>query len=580
METLELEPQKINDSLADYLDMYEISGSDAITAHSLERYLKDKEQDEAILQRGGNSSRSLANRIDRAFSAEKKDLIMFGLEQTNPACQVVAAEMIHFVPPREIAGLIKLALEHTNLEVQMIAASDINYAPINRRSELIMLALNHPNPDVQSAAAWKIKHVSVEDMSELIKFGLNHVNPDVQKAAAEVIDYAPKGERTALIKLGLKHPNPAIHKIASLIILTVPKEEQAELIALVSMNIKQGLESQNLAIKKEAPYLMESLVGENKKSMSEIVSADAKQGLHSSDPEERRVAAEMIKFASVNDRISLINLGLEQDDLETQKITVGMISYAPDDDIPRLIAKVLKSPVAEFQKIAAEIIEYAYPTDVAPLIKLCLEHENIEVRKIAASLLGYVPRRESPALFDLVIKRGLGEELIKPPLYRGNDMDKEHFSRKKFAKTGSGTTLVGGDLKDKVIVRHIEPEAFLAWQKIFEDHEVWRKAGFDYVPIEPIVSYRLNKTGMVDVFSGVLDLSLHEWGRKSDKFREELETQKYNIKKVLEDLHIAHGHTHDGNFCLRFFRDENGKVDFNRAPRVYLIDFDMAVSPK
>ena len=35
----------------------------------------------------------------------------------------------------------------------------------------------------------------------------------------------------------------------------------------------------------------------------------------------------------------------------------------------------------------------------------------------------------------------------------------------------------------------------------------------------------------------------------------------------------------DANFCLRFFRDENGKVDFDKIPRLYLIDFDQAISP-
>lgn len=31
------------------------------------------------------------------------------------------------------------------------------------------------------------------------------------------------------------------------------------------------------------------------------------------------------------------------------------------------------------------------------------------------------------------------------------------------------------------------------------------------------------------------------------------------------------------NFCLRFYRDENGNVDINKIPRIYLVDFDKAV---
>jgi hypothetical protein len=50
------------------------------------------------------------------------------------------------------------------------------------------------------------------------------------------------------------------------------------------------------------------------------------------------------------------------------------------------------------------------------------------------------------------------------------------FFRRKFKKTGSGTTLLGNDLKGKTIIRHIEPEAFLSWQKAYEDHTVWKNA--------------------------------------------------------------------------------------------------------
>ena len=145
-------------------------------------------------------------------------------------------------------------------------------------------------------------------------------------------------------------------------------------------------------------------------------------------------------------------------------------------------------------------------------------------------------------------------------------------------KTGSETTLIGGKLKDTTIIRHIDPKAFLSWQKIYEDYTVRKETGFDYVPIEPIQSYKLNKDDLVDVFSGVLDISLRDWQTKTDMFVDELQKKANKIIKVLNKLKIKHGHIHNGNFCLRFFRNKNGKVDFNRMPRIYLIDFDKAVS--
>ena len=59
---------------------------------------------------------------------------------------------------------------------------------------------------------------------------------------------------------------------------------------------------------------------------------------------------------------------------------------------------------------------------------------------------------------------------------------------------------------------------------------------------------------------------------KSKKTKQEV------IEKVLLSQEISHGHPHDGNFCLRFFRDQENRPDFTRTPRLYLIDFDQAIS--
>ena len=66
-------------------------------------------------------------------------------------------------------------------------------------------------------------------------------------------------------------------------------------------------------------------------------------------------------------------------------------------------------------------------------------------------------------------------------------------------------------------------------------------------------------------------------------FQVELEEQR---KKILSILNGVGGlryadkgieHAHKQNFCLRFFRDDDGGIDFNRTPRLYLIDFDQAI---
>ena len=82
---------------------------------------------------------------------------------------------------------------------------------------------------------------------------------------------------------------------------------------------------------------------------------------------------------------------------------------------------------------------------------------------------------ETELLLNMVSEKGLSNELVKPPLYDKTSITKENFSRQNFEKTGSKTTLLGGNLKEKSIIRHIEPGAFLEWQKLYEDYHMERK---------------------------------------------------------------------------------------------------------
>ena len=213
---------------------------------------------------------------------------------------------------------------------------------------------------------------------------------------------------------------------------------------------------------------------------------------------------------------------------------------------------------------------------VLEIIKAGLDKEDVTIQKACAEMILDAPENDKKTLFELAQKK-LGNILVEPPLYN-KEISRDVFKRKEFVKTGSGTTLLGGKLKDKTIIRHLQPKAFLAWQKIYEDHQLWKQNDFDYVPIEPIQSYRLNKKGLVDVYSGVLDLSFGSWLSMTDEFKSELTADAKKIETILEKQNVQHGHTHEYNFCLRFFRDANGKVDFNKKPRIYLIDFDQAIS--
>src|SRR3989339_8528 len=294
-----------------------------------------------------------------------------------------------------------------------------------------------------------------------------------------------------------------------------------------------------------------------------------------------------VQNAPEQERVLLIKQALSQKDPAVQREAAAMIVCSPAQErvsLQLLISEKIKQALSQedpaVQREAAGMIRYAPTQEQVSLIKQALSQKDPAVQREAVGMIRYAPAQKRISLVKIASDAGLGNEIVKPPLYYNSNLDRGRFKREKFHKTGSETTLVGGALKDKLIIRHIKPRAFLAWRKIYEHYQVWQDNGFDYVPIEPIQSYRLNKKGMVDVFSGVLDLSLAEWSEISGNiFIKELEEQRDKIISILESQGIRHGHTHDNNFVLRFFRDQDGNPDLTKVPRLYAIDFDMAVSP-
>lgn len=144
-------------------------------------------------------------------------------------------------------------------------------------------------------------------------------------------------------------------------------------------------------------------------------------------------------------------------------------------------------------------------------------------------------------------------------------------------KTGSELFLMGGDLIGKVIVRIVARDSFLLWKKAFESEQVWRDAGFDYIPIEPIIEEKRHKLkvsgnaeAQVPVTSKVLGKSMFDFllNKNNRKYIVRLWEQRERIISVLKNkFKILHGHDHAGNFCVEMHNGE---------PRLYLIDWDQA----
>jgi hypothetical protein len=157
----------------------------------------------------------------------------------------------------------------------------------------------------------------------------------------------------------------------------------------------------------------------------------------------------------------------------------------------------------------------------------------------------------------------------------------QDFLKSNFGKTGGEIKLFGKNLFNKIIQHKLPTTSFLAWRKAYENPEAWEKAGFDYVPIGPIISFRQDDDYYTKVNSGVLGITLWEYEKIFGK-NERLFENTQKIKKVLNNLNIEYNyqrplHWHRKNFCLQFERDEKGRIDLKKTPQIYLIDWDYAI---
>lgn len=484
MERIVLQPENDietseNETLPEFLNMYEISGQGKITEHEQARYLASKKNYQEDINKKVNLIDAYKESIFKASADEKTGLIKLGFLEGSVEEQIICADMIHGVDEKDKPRLIEFGFTVHNERVQQICAL-------------------------------QIKDVENEKRLDLFRKGLVLSSEEVWIAFMQSFESVPEKDR---VELG----EAALDVIENI---------------LLTGSIKKRI---------NVSYLL-SLVDVIKKE--EILN--------------RVLSSECIEvqkmFARVQDSLSIVQ--------------------------QEMVCDILKDGIVQKDRESIGLIEFIPENMRTEYIRKGLEMNDVAVQKECALLTSLVTDPEQKEQLFLTAKQKLGDHFVEPLMYEYDDIPDGRFFRKGFDKSGSGTTLLGGSLKFNSIIRHITPKAFVAWQKIYENHELWRLSGFDYVPIEPIQSFKINKSGTVDVSSGVLDMDLFSWELMFEQFKAELEEDKEKIKSVLKKVNFKHGHDHEKNFCLRFYRDEKGRVDFDRKPRLYMIDFDAAEYPE
>lgn len=152
----------------------------------------------------------------------------------------------------------------------------------------------------------------------------------------------------------------------------------------------------------------------------------------------------------------------------------------------------------------------------------------------------------------------------------------------KLGKTGSQTWLLP---EGKHSIRVLEPEAMKSWV-IAMNPGAWKDAGFDYIPIEPILKIEQLSDGKV----GITTQNLNGWAINTcgvlmasypTEIIEAVNKKVELIWDTIESLGIYHGHPHSGNLVLTPATKTNEageiEIDVSVEPQIFAIDFDRAI---
>lgn len=142
---------------------------------------------------------------------------------------------------------------------------------------------------------------------------------------------------------------------------------------------------------------------------------------------------------------------------------------------------------------------------------------------------------------------------------------------------------VYGDDGEKM-VRIVPMTAFDAWLRAYLD-ESWDSIGLNYIPIEPIGAVARADETTMNV--AVQTIKLRGGSLQDTLFRytpvvisEILKMYSAICEHLKEVVGISHGHIFDGKNFVLVPQMTNGIADPGKLPRLYIIDFDMAMSHK
>jgi len=614
-------------------DMFELPNKPKLTDEKLKQIAKALDKQYAIALRHEKTRTEIRSKINGLLQTDNKtgDWISDVEDILEEAPQEVAVELmknLRYLPEGIQEEVVRLALKKAPQEAVPELMRNLEYLPEAIQEKVARLALEKAPQEVS------LRYLPEVIQQEVIRLAFKK-NP--QEAASGLLNnlrYLPKAIQQELICLAFeKAPQKAASELMK-DLRYLPEAIQEEVIRLALEEAPQeansgfpGLmwnlqylpqaireEVTRLALEKApqkaAPGLMWNLEHLPERIREEVIllafkkaPQEAASGLMRNlkyFPEEIREEMVHVAFKKApQEAASGLSLKYFPEAIQEEMVRLAF-KKAPQEAAPQLMWSLRYLP----ERIQEEVIRLA--AEKAPqkadsalmrnlrflpgalrekVVRLALEKAP---QKVASELiwdceyLFEATRNEIMEIVQTGERNNLTKsENINPILYKEIEDLEKQFSRKEFPKTGTRTVLLGGTLINNAILRIIPNSAFISWVKAYGAVEDWKEAGFNYVPIEPILKASSCKDGKdVRVYAGVLGISVPNYLTiySSKEHHDRVKQQVETIKETLEKMGINHGHVHSNNFCVLHERTAEGEIDWSKPPRVYCIDFDQSTS--
>ncbi|PID32045.1 hypothetical protein CR970_02540 [Candidatus Saccharibacteria bacterium] len=509
-------------------------------------------------------------------------------------------ELRSLVPPviREV-----LADDDLELHSKSDAVRRIVHARQADRTELIREVLGDDKlePEVRSSAidlVFRVRRQDQDELRDLIPLVIREALADdtagwhVKDSAVRQILHAKESDITGLIREVLSDEQLSVYtRIAAAQQIPYAAEaDQEGLESLVAPMIRQTFADSEAGLRARwgALYaILNAAQADRTDLIREVLAND------NLNPEIKGGAMDLIHSAQKEDRDDLralvpqiIRQVLADNDVEShvKVVMANRILYAKQADRTDLIREVLTNDRLDPGVKTVAVRQISQVCNPVALTCEVLQDNKLDARVRNAALSWLTRTAENwgsdlPRDHDQRYSLGADKVLVRSPLHdvaRAGELV-------QFEKTGSEAYVLSAE--KEATIRVISLQSAIVWLEAVRNWPAWRQAGFNYVPIEPVLGVTQaghdDKTGEPRVAIMTTNLrgrSYRDARPSFSGFASELDAMKTAILNTLDGLGIRHGHEHDGNFVVVPFTKNGDDVDYRRCPRLYAIDFDASES--